>query len=161
MSADPPEIAIEHEFVPTSPGQKSEMTCIVHAHPHAKVTWFKGDKEVKHIKHVPNKDDKTRRTIMISHTTVEDLGTYHCKAVNELGSAISGNIRLSAAPTKPVFEVGEVDGTIITLKWKVDSHSPIKEYEVIRFSKHSLLLPHLLYKLIKMNVYICLFTFPI
>lgn len=70
----------------TGLGVESRLICNVHAHPRAKVTWFKDQQEVSPKKgSVEIKVNKTRHILEIPHTKKEHLGNYMCVAENELG----------------------------------------------------------------------------
>ena len=85
---DAPEIDVEHPIVHTGTGTKSELTCIVHAHPHADVTWHKNDKIINEKKDKRRfLNQKTHRTLVIEHTQESDFGQYTCTAKNPLGRA--------------------------------------------------------------------------
>lgn len=127
-----PEIETKGKWVHTGLGVESRLTCIVHAHPHGKVTWFKDQEKV-----VPKKGtieihgNKTRHILEIMHTTKEDLGEYTCVAENKLGRA-EETISLTGLPSQPMISGGEMTktGSGLTLKWQLESYSPITEYEL-------------------------------
>lgn len=65
---------------------ESELTCIVHAHPHAKVTWYKDHSEIHpEMGRIEMKEEKSRHTLRILHTEQKDLGAYTCVAKNRMG----------------------------------------------------------------------------
>ena len=67
---------------------ESRLTCNVHAHPRAKVTWFKDQEEVLPKKgSIEIKVNRTRHILEILHTKKEHLGNYMCVAENKLGRA--------------------------------------------------------------------------
>lgn len=102
--ADTPVIDVEHEVVHTGTGMKSELTCIVHAHPHANITWYKNKKTINEKKDKKFFiEDKSRRTLVIEHTTSHDLGQYNCVAKNKFGEAtrmieLTGNYLFFSIP---------------------------------------------------------------
>ncbi|KAK0168974.1 hypothetical protein PV327_002730 [Microctonus hyperodae] len=127
-----PVIEVDHEVVHTGMEQTTQLTCKVFAHPRAKVSWFKDQKEIKNKKDKRIlHEDKAMRTLTIEHTTKHDLGTYTCVATNQLGE-VSKEIIVTATPAKPKFIGGEIadDETTIILKWHVESFSPILEYKL-------------------------------
>lgn len=70
----------------TGLGVESRLTCVVHAHPHAKVTWLKDHKEVLPKRNsIQISANKTRHILEILHTEKEHLGDYVCRAENILG----------------------------------------------------------------------------
>lgn len=124
----PPEIETKEKWVYTGLGIESRLTCIVHAHPHAKVAWFKGQKEVTPKKgSIEIKGNKTRYILEILHTEKEHLGNYTCVAVNRLGKA-EKTISLTGLPSQATISSGEMTKTGLVLKWKLESYSPITEY---------------------------------
>lgn len=85
---DAPEIETKGKWVHTGLGVESQLMCNVHAHPHAKVTWMKDEKEVIPKKgSIEIKGNKTRHILEILHTEKEHLGNYTCIAQNKLGRA--------------------------------------------------------------------------
>lgn len=112
----------------------SEISCEVDAHPRAHVKWWKDgaivSKEGRKI-HKHEKGGKTMHKLVIEHTRKEDLGTYTCKAANDLGEA-SKDVILTGAPAKPVLNHGEDRHTqkAHMVRWRVQSFSPITEYLV-------------------------------
>ncbi|CAL7936520.1 unnamed protein product [Xylocopa violacea] len=126
----PPEIETKEKWVYTGLGVESRLTCIVHAHPHAKVAWFKGQKEVTPKKgSIEIKGNKTRHILEILHTEKEHLGNYTCVALNRLGKA-EKTISLSGLPSQAVISGGEMTKTGLILKWQLESYSPITEYRL-------------------------------
>lgn len=83
---DAPEIETKGKWVHTGVGVESRLSCIVHAHPHANVTWFKDQKRILPKKNsIELKGNKTRYVLDILHTQLEDLANYTCVAENKLG----------------------------------------------------------------------------
>ncbi|XP_076236984.1 lachesin [Calliopsis andreniformis] len=127
-----PEIEAKGRWVHTGLEVESDLTCIVHAHPHAKVTWYKNQKEVlPEPRRIEMKGDKSRHVLKILHTEQEDLGVYTCKAENRMGSA-EKMIHLTGAPSQAVISGGEMTKTAtgLHLKWRLESYSPITEYKL-------------------------------
>lgn len=123
-----PEIDVEREIVHAGVGVESELTCIVHAHPHADVMWLKNQKELPKKAKMSRKNYKSRHTLRIMHTTEEDLGEYTCVAVNNLGRA-SRTISLTGAPSQATIAVTKDDEGVV-LKWRLESYSPITQYKL-------------------------------
>ncbi|XP_057323322.1 neural cell adhesion molecule 1-B-like isoform X1 [Microplitis mediator] len=127
-----PVIEAEHDIVHTGLGLTSELTCKVHAHPRAKVTWMKNGKQVSGKKDKKlHPEDKSSRVLVIEHTEEHDLGAYTCVASNPMGEATK-EIILTGNPAKPKF-VGidnKDDEKTVVFKWKVKSYAPIKEYKL-------------------------------
>ncbi|XP_076759877.1 neurotrimin [Xylocopa sonorina] len=124
----PPEIETKEKLVYTGLGIESRLTCIVHAHPHAKVAWFKGQKEVTPKKgSIEIKGNKTRHILEILHTEKGHLGNYTCVAINRLGKA-EKTISLTGLPSQAIISGGEMTKTGLILKWQLESYSPITEY---------------------------------
>lgn len=123
-------IEVEHEIVHTGFGMTSELSCKVHGHPRAKVIWKKNGKQIssKKDKRMMT-EDKTIRAFIIENTSKHDLGNYTCTATNVMGEA-SKDIELTGRPAKPKFVGGEVndDDSTLTIKWHVESFSPITQY---------------------------------
>ncbi|XP_066597949.1 lachesin-like [Prorops nasuta] len=127
-----PEIETDYDVQHTGIGIESQLTCIVHANPIATVKWLKDQKEILPKKgKVIMRDNKTRHTLHIQHTSAHDLGQYTCTATNDLGES-STTITLSAVPSRATFYEGETvnDEKGMLLKWHFESYSPIAEAKV-------------------------------
>ncbi|KAL2717682.1 neurotrimin-like isoform X3 [Vespula squamosa] len=125
-----PEIEVEREIVHTGAGVESEITCIVHAHPPANVTWYKNQKELPKRGRISRKENKLRYTLRIMHTSEQDLGEYTCQAKNELGQA-NRTISLTGAPSQATIYSAEImrdENDSFILKWHLESYSPITQY---------------------------------
>ncbi|XP_015603689.1 opioid-binding protein/cell adhesion molecule homolog isoform X2 [Cephus cinctus] len=126
----PPEVQVEQEAVHTGMGKDSQLTCIVHAHPHANVTWFKNKKHIDPKDRIFMKNNGSKHTLVLKRTTNDDFATYTCQASNALGTT-SRNVTLTGVPTKARFSGGEVaNDTTLILKWQLQSFSPITEYKL-------------------------------
>lgn len=128
----PPEIEIERETVTTAEGYESELICIVHAVPKAKVLWLYNGHPVVQSKHLVINKDGSKHTLEIKKTKTTDFGQYTCFANNTEGSS-KKNIHLSGKPGQPKFDSATVDSQNHNpiLVWKVESYSPIIEYELL------------------------------
>lgn len=127
-----PVIEVPHEIIHTGIGMNSTLTCKVYGHPHVKVSWLKKDKE--YINEEKNKyiiiDDKSHEhKLIIKNTLKDDLGNYTCIAKNIKGQ-VSADVVLSGSPATPKFISNKIndDDSTLTLKWHVESFSPITEY---------------------------------
>ncbi|XP_012135157.1 neurotrimin [Megachile rotundata] len=125
-----PEIETKGKWVHTGLGVESKLACIVHAHPHAKVTWLKDQKEVMQKKgSIEMTKNKNSHVLNIFHTEKEDLGDYTCVAENALGRS-QKTISLTGLPSRAIILGGErtKSDTGLILKWQLESYSPITEY---------------------------------
>ncbi|XP_017794440.1 PREDICTED: neurotrimin-like isoform X1 [Habropoda laboriosa] len=139
-----PEIETKGKSVHTGLGVESWLTCIVHAHPHAKVVWLKDEEEVVPKKgSIEIKGNKTKHVLEILHTEKEHFGNYTCVAENKVGRAektisLTGNFlvplkrRFESLPSQAIISGGEMARTAtgFILKWQLESYSPITEYKL-------------------------------
>nr|XP_024214777.1 protein amalgam-like isoform X2 [Halyomorpha halys] len=140
-----PEIEISSDIVHSGEGYESELTCVVHAHPGAKVTWFKNDQPLKESHHISQLKNGNSHSLRIAATKKSDFGNYKCVANNSIGTtskviALSGlepgnaqnQVNIGLPPT-PVFESATIaeDERSPRLTWKVVSHSPIEQFELM------------------------------
>lgn len=132
-----PEIEVKRNIVYSGESIESEMTCIVSAYPEAIITWHKDNKEIIHKKgstilhHGNMKGNKTKHVLKILHTSIKDFGEYKCRAQNSIGEDTK-SILLTGIPSQARISGAEMtnnDAGII-LKWRLESHSPIKEYRL-------------------------------
>ncbi|XP_015110266.1 neurotrimin [Diachasma alloeum] len=130
-----PFIELEHDTFHTGLGMMSEISCEVDAHPHGHLKWYKNGNIVSKVgtthKHEKTSTGKTLHKLIIEHTHKEDLGTYTCRATNELGDA-SKEVILTGAPAKPILNHGEDlnNQKAHMVRWRVQSFSPITEYKL-------------------------------
>ncbi|XP_054000315.1 neurotrimin-like [Hylaeus anthracinus] len=128
----PPEIEPKRKLVHTGLGVESDLTCVVHAHPRANVTWYKDQMEVlPEPGRIEIENPERSHTLKILHTEQKDLGNYTCVAKNKLGRA-EKIVRLTGAPSQATVASGEVtrSGSGFILKWRLESYSPITEYKL-------------------------------
>ncbi|XP_076619696.1 opioid-binding protein/cell adhesion molecule homolog [Colletes latitarsis] len=127
-----PEIEAK-SMVHTGLGVESDLTCIVHAHPHVtRVAWYKDQTEIlPDPGRIEIKSDKNPHTLKILHTEQKDLGTYTCVATNKLGRT-EKSVVLTGLPSQATIYSCEVTrtGTGLVLKWRLESYSPITEYKL-------------------------------
>ncbi|XP_015429049.1 PREDICTED: opioid-binding protein/cell adhesion molecule homolog [Dufourea novaeangliae] len=127
-----PEIEAKKESVHTGLGVESELTCIVHAHPAARVRWYRDGKEVvPETGRIEVKSERPRYTLKIMHTKQKDLGKYTCVAENRMKRS-EKDLSLTGAPSQAVIFGSEVTKTDrgLMLKWRLQSYSPITEYKL-------------------------------
>ncbi|XP_015190431.1 PREDICTED: protein amalgam-like [Polistes dominula] len=128
-----PEIVVERDIVHTGDGVESEITCIVHAHPHANVTWSKNQKEIPKGENgkFSQAQNKSKYYLKIMRTNEQDFGDYVCHAKNKFGQA-SRTITLTGAPSQAsIFEAFVADdNNDLVLKWRLESYSPIAQYKL-------------------------------
>lgn len=127
-----PEIETPKNIVNSAVGYESEMMCIVHAHPAAKVSWLKDDLTLKQSHHINPLNEGNEHILRISNTKHTDFGYYKCVAKNSIGSS-NKTIILSGKPTKPSFVSTNIDENLKCpiIIWNVTSHSPIKAFEMM------------------------------
>lgn len=110
------------------------LICKVYGHPHVKVTWSKNGKENlndRKNKNFITESKSHEHKLIIKHVSKDDLGTYKCIAKNSKGQ-VEDDIQLTGTPATPKFisyKINDDDSTF-TLKWHIESFSPILEYMV-------------------------------
>jgi len=128
-----PEIHVDNNVVLTSVGSEEEISCNVHAYPHASVTWMKEDKTIDNNDPgvvVTNKHHHHSLILLsMDNTTV---GRYYCVASNTLGQATK-SILVTGLPAN-VEVISERFGQLDTeylLQWQVESESEVVEWLVM------------------------------
>lgn len=83
----------EHKMVHSGINIDSHLTCIVHANPHAKVSWIFNNTVLQNSAKYKMHSKKPKHILTIHNTQRSDLGDYLCKGVNNLGEGYA-NVKL-------------------------------------------------------------------
>ncbi|KAE8746763.1 hypothetical protein FOCC_FOCC006511 [Frankliniella occidentalis] len=137
--SDLPVIAVE-KMVNTNIGATAEVSCVVHAHPPAKVEWqfdkkkllpgAGGRVQLVHDKQHEKDGLGQRYVVRITNVQAGDLGNYHCLATNDMGTARTP-VKLSGLPLPAKLDhVKYVQGRPV-LYWTVESLDPVTKYELM------------------------------
>jgi hypothetical protein len=143
-----PIVELEEVFVHTQAGNKVEIVCKVHGHPHPAVEWMKDgevikkDEERMKIHHFGSK-----YSLSIKSVEREDYGLYSCQASNYLGSStavqeISGKGEIAKIIIKSFIFPGKAspaqfksspkgtEESSYLLEWSSMSYTPITEFHL-------------------------------
>ncbi|XP_059095185.1 igLON family member 5-like [Tigriopus californicus] len=80
-----PSVEQEQTFIHTRENDETEVVCIVHASPKAKVEWFKNGQLLKLGEGIVSHRNN-RHTLLLPGITQSTFGTYSCRATNRFGS---------------------------------------------------------------------------
>ena len=80
-------ISLTKSSYKTGRGLAGELTCLINGEPEPKVTWYKGNEVVHLDDRVTSEHAGNRHILLISRLRSEDVATYMCYTINELGSA--------------------------------------------------------------------------
>ena len=64
-----------------------ELTCLINGEPEPKVTWYKGNEVVILDERVKTETAGNRHILLINRLRANDVASYMCYTINELGSA--------------------------------------------------------------------------
>jgi len=125
-----PTVEQEQTFIHTGAGDQTEVVCVVHASPHAKVTWLHDGQPIDQGNSLINKRGN-KHTLMLVDINEESFGKYTCKATNDLGedqrtTEISGNAHEAIIKS----EAKSDHASQYKLEWNAKSKSPITEFKV-------------------------------
>jgi hypothetical protein len=95
LISDAPEIYIDEELVASGKDYETELKCVVHAEPAAKVYWLKDNEPITELGHVKTSADGNKYFYHIQRTQVSDFGKYKCMATNSKGTTNSKEIELT------------------------------------------------------------------
>lgn len=73
-------------------GGYAELTCEVTGTPEIKITWFKGDRELKESDKYRMSFAKSLAILRLTEVETEDSGEYVCEAKNDAGKDICSSI---------------------------------------------------------------------
>jgi hypothetical protein len=95
LTSDAPEIDIDEELVTSGKDYETELKCVVHAEPKAKVQWLKDNAPITDFNHAKTSKDGNKYFYHIQKTEVSDFGKYKCIATNSKGTTNSKEIELT------------------------------------------------------------------
>ncbi|XP_015520669.1 limbic system-associated membrane protein isoform X1 [Neodiprion lecontei] len=129
-----PRVEVEHKRIHAAVGTESEIKCTVHAYPMAEVVWIRNGMKItngKNKSRIPISALEANYTLAISRTMEDDFGNYTCRATNKMGTA-NATVELTGTPAEAKFYGLDSAPDKVTpiLKWIVNSHAPILEYEL-------------------------------
>lgn len=124
-----PEIEVAEETVTTGESMEPEITCTVHAHPAANVSWFKSGQKLKNTSRLTMSNMGKQYTLRIRDMMKDDFGSYACHAENRIGSKMK-TIYLTGTPSRPQVKAATKENEVPELKWSVQSHIPVKQYQL-------------------------------
>lgn len=80
-------ISLTKSSYKTGRGLAGELTCLINGEPEPKVTWYKGNEVVHLDDRITSEQAGNRHILLISRLRADDVATYMCYTINELGSA--------------------------------------------------------------------------
>ena len=87
MQFRPAIISLTKSSYKTGRGLAGELTCLINGEPEPKVTWYKGNEVVHLDDRITSEHAGNRHILLISRLRADDVATYMCYTINELGSA--------------------------------------------------------------------------
>lgn len=125
-----PTVEQEQTFIHTGAGDQTEVVCVVHASPHAKVTWLHNGQPIDTGNSLVNQRGN-KHTLMLVDINEESFGKYTCKAKNELGedertTEISGKAHEATIKS----ESQSSHASQYKLEWTAKSKSPITVFKI-------------------------------
>ena len=79
-------ISLTKSSYKTGRGLAGELTCLINGEPEPKVTWYKGNEVVHLDDRITSEHAGNRHILLISRLRADDVATYMCYTINELGS---------------------------------------------------------------------------
>ncbi|XP_033761247.1 hemicentin-1-like [Pecten maximus] len=123
-----PQIYRSDELVLVASGDMAVLVCAANGIPSPKITWFRGDVQLRQLSYVNITDDGV---LMILGTQQQDGGQYRCVATNEAGTdsadvtlEVGSEPRIITQPTN----LGADIGTNVTINCEAAGHPPPKIY---------------------------------
>lgn len=125
-----PLVEQEQTFIHTRENDETEVVCIVHSSPKAKVEWFKNGQLLKSGEGIVSHRNN-RHTLLLPGITQSTFGTYSCRATNKFGSderttQVSGLASSASVKTSPYGE--EKSG--YKVEWVAESITPITAFKL-------------------------------
>uniref|UniRef100_A0A8B9BII3 Ig-like domain-containing protein n=1 Tax=Anser brachyrhynchus TaxID=132585 RepID=A0A8B9BII3_9AVES len=131
--------------VQTLKGSDIRLECELQGTPPFQISWYKDKREIRSSKKYKIMSENYLASIHILSVDTADVGEYHCKAVNDVGSdSCIGSVTLRAPPTfvKKLSDLTVVAGESIELQAAVEGSQPISvlwlkdKGEIIRESEN-------------------------
>ncbi|XP_060069782.1 hemicentin-1-like [Ylistrum balloti] len=128
MYIETPQIYRSDERVLVASGDMAVLVCAANGIPNPKITWFRGDVQLRKLSYVNITDDGV---LMILGTQQQDGGQYRCVATNEAGTdSAEVTLEVGSEPritTQPA-NIGADIGTNVTINCEATGHPPPKIY---------------------------------
>uniref|UniRef100_A0A8B9P795 Ig-like domain-containing protein n=1 Tax=Apteryx owenii TaxID=8824 RepID=A0A8B9P795_APTOW len=141
----PPVFTKKPHPVQTLKGSDIHLECELQGTPPFQISWYKDKREIRSSKKYKVMSENYLASIHILSVDAADVGDYHCKAVNDVGSdSCIGSVILRAPPTfvKKLGDLTVVVGESIELQATVEGSQPISvlwlkdKGEIIRESEN-------------------------
>ena len=71
----------------TGRGLIAELTCLIIGEPQPRVSWYKGNEAVMLNDRIKTENAGNRHILLINRLRSDDVDSYMCYTINELGSA--------------------------------------------------------------------------
>uniref|UniRef100_A0A8C3KN32 Ig-like domain-containing protein n=1 Tax=Calidris pygmaea TaxID=425635 RepID=A0A8C3KN32_9CHAR len=124
----PPIFTKKPHSVQTLKGSDIHLECELQGTPPFQISWYKDKREIRSSKKYKVMSENYLASIHILSVDTADVGEYHCKAVNDVGSdSCIGSVTLRAPPTfvKKLSDLTVVVGESIELQAAVEGSQPI------------------------------------
>ncbi|XP_014220318.1 Down syndrome cell adhesion molecule-like protein 1 [Trichogramma pretiosum] len=132
-----PEVRSKSAWLHTAPGIRAQLDCRVTSWPEARLDWLldgeplaRSQRLLRYKQEAAQEDNSQIHSLVIRSVRAQDLGTYTCRATNELGAA-EATSELSGLAKPPLLkrELRASSANSVNFIWEVDSYSPIVEYQ--------------------------------
>ncbi len=80
-------MSLKKQTLQTGRGLVAELTCLINGEPQPRVTWYKGNEVVRLDDRISADSAGNRHILLIKTLRSDDVDTYMCYTINELGSA--------------------------------------------------------------------------
>ncbi|NXM99795.1 TITIN protein, partial [Sylvia borin] len=124
----PPIFTKKPHPVETLKGSDIHLECELQGTPPFQISWYKDKREIRSSKKYKVMSENYIASLHILSVDTADVGEYHCKAVNDVGSdSCVGSVTLRAPPTfvKKLSDLTVVVGESIELQAAVQGSQPI------------------------------------
>ena len=87
MQFKPSIISLTKETMQTGRGLIVELTCLIIGEPQPRVSWYKGSEAVILDDRIKTENAGNRHILLLNRLRSDDVDSYMCYTINELGSA--------------------------------------------------------------------------
>jgi hypothetical protein len=125
-----PIVTVARIIVSSENNSETELECLVHSDPPAKVNWTKDGADIVNNQRIQLISNQNKHNLVLKDLRDSDFGEYTCSAWNTIGAS-KKTIKLVKTPAILRCLKSRTDAKEMVLTWEVQSKSNISEHEFV------------------------------